>query len=459
MAELPKKANKAESDCQFDQAFAMLGDLFDPTEADELFPVRGNAVYSSSVVLWMLVYQRMHPDKSLEAAVKHLVESLPSFLPRNKRVRDETLWSNTSSFSDARKRLPRHAATWFAGRISQALIEATEPTLGDRRVFMIDGTTIKLAPERELRKEYPPAPNQHGKGVWPVALLTVAHELASGVALNREIGAMFGPQAVSETALAKKLMQQMPTNSVVMADSGYGIFAVAHDASRMGHSFVFRLTQQRFDAYQRKAKLVDQGENFKSYELSWSPSKKDLKDRPEIASDTILEVKLHEVVISKDLTLLLVSDLSQSAQELAAIYERRVDIETDIRNVKVVLDTEQMRARSVEMFQKELMMSMVSYNLVTQFRRQAAELAKRKPRQMSFKRTWTTFRIMLLGAMYTEPAGWREKYDIALRYAMKDKLPNRPAGRKYARETYRRRPKADQFKKRQPPTAQPVAEF
>ena len=458
MVELPKKAGDAERDCQFDEAFALLGDLFDPIEADELFPVRGNAVYTSCVVLWMLVYQRMHPDKSLEAAVKHLVGSRLSFLPENKRVKQKTLSSNTSSFSDARQRLPREAAEWFSGRISQSLIEASKPTLQDRRVFLIDGTTMKLAPARALQKAFPPAPNQYGPGVWPVVLLTVAHELSSGAALNPEIGAKFGPEAVSETALVKKLLQQMPTGSVVMADAGFGIFAVAHGAAQAGHSFLFRLTQQRFNAYQKRATLVEKGERFKSYELRWQPSAQELKSHPEIAKDALLQVKLHEVVISPSLTLLLVSDLQASAKEMADVYERRVDVEIDIRNVKVVMNTEQMRVRSVAMFHKELLLSMVAYNLVTQFRRQAAELAKRAPRQMSFKRTWTTFRIFLLGAMYTDPASWREKYQVALRYAMKDKLPNRPAGRQYEREAYPHRPKANQFKKRKPPVAEPMTE-
>ena len=458
MVGLPKKAGDGERDCRFDEAFALLGDLFDPTEADERFPVRGNAVYRTCVVVWMLVYQRMHPDKSLEAAVKHLLDSRPSFLPENKRVRQKTLSSNTSSFSDARKRLPREAAEWFSSRVSQSLIDASPPTLQGRRVFVIDGTTMKLAPERELQKAFPPAPNQHGPGVWPVALLTVAHELSSGAAPDPEVGAKFGPEAVSETALAKKLMRQMPTGSVVMADSGFGIFAVAHDAAQAGHSFLFRLTQQRFNAYRRRATRIGKDERSRSYELRWEPSAQELRSHPEIAKDAVLKVRLHEVEISQDLTLYLVSDLDATAKEAAQAYQRRVDVEIDIRNVKVVMDTEQMRVRSVEMFRKELLMSMVAYNLVTQFRRQAAELAKRLPRPMSFKRTWTTFRIFLLGAMYTDPATWRGKYEMALRYAMKDQLPNRPAGRQYEREAYPRRPKANQFKKRKLPTPMPVAE-
>ncbi len=48
------------------------------------------------------------------------------------------------------------------------------------------------------------------------------------------------------------------------------------------------------------------------------------------------------------------------------------------------------------MFQKELYTSVIAYNLVAQFRRQAAKLAKVKPRRLSFKDVWTTLKDRLL---------------------------------------------------------------
>ncbi len=100
------------------------------------------------------------------------------------------------------------------------------------------------------------------------------------------------------------------------------------------------------------------------------------------------------------------------------------------------------------MFHKELFMSMVGYNLVVQFRRQAAQCIKESPRRLSFKRVWTTFRTFLLSQTFTEPAEWRAAYDRALKYATQDKLPNRP-GRSYPRAAYQRRPKSQQYEKRE----------
>ena len=153
-----------QQEAEFDRAFELLRELVDWSAADREFPVRGNAVYTSSVVLWMLVSQRMNPERSLESAVKRLVETQPDFLPRNKRVFEETLSENTGAYSRARTRLQRDAAQWFAQRVSQSLIDATGPSWDGRRVYMVDGTTITLAPEPALRREFPPATNQHGVG-------------------------------------------------------------------------------------------------------------------------------------------------------------------------------------------------------------------------------------------------------------------------------------------------------
>lgn len=136
----------------------------------------------------------------------------------------------------------------------------------------------------------------------------------------------------------------------------------------------------------------------------------------------------------------------------------RGDAEIDIRNFKVVLKAETMRVRSIEMFHKELWMSLVAYNLVSDFRREAAQQAGVASRRLSFQRVLTTFKTFLLTKLFSTAANWRQAFQTALRYAMKDKLPNRP-GRSYEREAYHQRPKSSQFKKRIPKNALPEREI
>lgn len=258
---------------------------------------------------------------------------------------------------------------------------------------------------------------------------------------------MYGPQAVSETASIENCLAQMPADSIVMADSGFGIFSVAHKIHQAGLAFLLRMTKQRFDRLCKTATLLGEGVHWKTWSCEWQPSPSERKKHADLPDDVVLSVQLHEIELGEGNTLYLVTSLEETVEVLSDLYARRTDVEIDIRNIKVVLDTENIRARSVEMFHKELLTSMVAYNLVVQFRRQAADLVKLPPRRMSFKRTWTTFRQFLLSAMYTRADEWRKKYHRALGIAMQDKLPNRP-GRKYPREAYKRRPKSTHFKNR-----------
>ena len=150
--------------------------------------------------------------------------------------------------------------------------------------------------------------------------------------------------------------------------------------------------------------------------------------------------------ISEGLCLCLVTSLATEGAELADLSQHRYDVEIDILNFKVALGAETTRVKSVEMFEKELWISVTSDNLVCQFRRAAAKQAQLPERRLSFKRVLTTFTTFLLRKLFTTPGEWRRAFDQALHYAQQDKLPNRP-NRHYEREAYHQRPKSAGFKK------------
>lgn len=439
-------------DQEFDRAFELLRGLVDWSAVEREFPVRANAVYSTRVVLRMLVSQRMSPESSLESAVKRLLETQRDFLPPNKRVVEKTLSAATGAYSRARSRLPLQAARWFAEHVSQSLIGLRPPSFDGRRVDLVDGTTITLAPESTLRRAFPPASNQHGAGVWPVALLVMAQELSSGAALLPAVGAMYGEHAVSETALVAEVIAHMPRRRHRAGGCG-----LRHLRGRVGCAPArprLRVENDR-RALRRQATLVDEtadtktNTHAKTYALTWRPSAKERATHPDFPAEAAIDVRLHEICLHDSLTLSLVTSLPHSATMLSELYGHRTDIEVDLRNFKVVLSAEQIAARSEDLFHKELLTSQVAYNLVTQFRRQAAALAQEPPRRMSFQRTWTTFHVCLCSSSHRDATHGREQYRQALHDALQDKLPHRP-GCSFPRETYPRRPKSTHFKKRHP---------
>jgi hypothetical protein len=218
-------------------------------------------------------------------------------------------------------------------------------------------------------RELLPATNQHGESVWPVALLLVAHELQSSCALPPEIGAMYGEHNTSEAKLARKIAQRMPRGSIAMADSAYGIFSVAHTMVQEGHSILFRLTKSRLKSLKRQATQVEEWDGHATWRLRWMPSPKDRKTNPDLPEDAAIDMLLHEVPLDGE-TLPLVTTLPVSCERAGEFYARRYDVEHDIRDVKVTLDTENIRGKSESMVKKELLTPIVAYNLVIQFRRQ-----------------------------------------------------------------------------------------
>jgi len=105
----------SQREAELDRAFEWFVRAVEWDEVDDWRPVRANAVHRSSAVLWMLVYQRLKPDKSLKAAVKMLLDMWPDLLPQNKGGTHQTLSHNTPRYARARKRLSTTATRWFSG--------------------------------------------------------------------------------------------------------------------------------------------------------------------------------------------------------------------------------------------------------------------------------------------------------------------------------------------------------
>lgn len=403
-------------------------------------------VYTTLVTLWMLTLQRLGGGISMAAVIKEVLNHNRDLLPDNKRVREGTLSEKSGAYSQARKRLPLSVVEAFAGCVSQSLIDQSPSWFGERRAFIIDGTTVTLSPTSPLCDVYPPATNQHGETVWPVMMLMVAHELQSGCALVPEFGAMYGPHNTSEARQATAIGRRIPKDSLVLADAGFGIFSVAYAMTGAGHQILFRMTKSRFRSMCRHAGKGDKVGRGVSYHLTWTPSFKDRRATPDLPANASVAVVLHEVKLDNGETLYLATTLKVSAAKASEFYRRRYDVEHDIRDVKVTLGIENIRAKTDDMVQKELLCSMVAYNLVVALRREAAKIKGIPPRRLSFTGVWTTMKSYLLHQPPCSASEWQARYEQALKSASNATLPNRP-DRSYPRKAHPRRPKSTKFMK------------
>jgi hypothetical protein len=424
--------------------YELLRKLTPEHELLQLAPLGPAAVYTTLVTLWMLTMQRLNGGSSLAAVVKIVQTYCQNVLPNNKRIREGTLSNSSAAYSEARKRLPIKAVELFANSVCESLVNRTPSWFGDQRAYIIDGTCLTLSPTSALTKAYPPSTNQFGITTWPVMMLLVAHELQSGCALIPEIGAKFGEDNTSESRQAAAIARRLPPRSIVLADANFGIFSVSYAMIQAGHDILFRLTKARYKSLRRRAELIEETATSTRHQLQWTPSSKERRSNPQIPREAVLQVTLHQTKLPAGDDLTLLTTCPYSSPDAAEAYSRRYDVEHDIRDLKVTMKLEEIRASSEEMVRKEILCSIVAYNLVLEFRREAAKIAKLPPRRLSFTRVWTTFELFLLQQPPCDASTWLDRYEQALKIASKDKLPNRP-GRSFKRQAHPRRAKSTNF--------------
>ena len=396
---------------------------------------QNNRVYTSLVVMWLLIAQRLQPLASLQTAVLELLRGLPSSLwPQPcQRVQDwrngrKPLSSHTGAYNKARLALPLIVVEHSCDRIFQQLsvhLNGTLPTLGVR-AFFVDGTTVRVAHSPALCRAYPPGSNQHGEAHWPQLRMLVAHDLQTGLALRPEWGPVHGPQATSEQKLVETVMGRLPEGSVMVADANFGVFSVAYAAAQRGRPVVLRLTLARA-LHLANGSLPDGLDR----PIVWKPSREDRRSHPDLPADACVRGRLiaRQVQPNNGATpfpLYLFATVSAGQDEVFNLYGQRWNIETDLRSLKSTLELEQLSCTTPEMVAKELNMAMAAYNLVRAITYIAAERAGIPPRGYSFTRIRNVIQAFTpLVANAKNPQEAQKYFDQMMYYVGQAKLPNR----------------------------------
>jgi putative transposase len=397
-------------------------------------------IFSLAVVVWLMIVQRLQGDGSLSEAVQQLRGgALRSLLGRCKRVRDGRISTATGGYCRARQKLSILAIERVMDELFARLRQRMrELCLGPGpEVFLLDGTSVLLQHQPELKQKYPAGGNQHGQNHWPVLKMVVFHEATSGVALRPSWGAMYGEHAVSEQTLAEQAVGRIPEGATVVADCNFGIFWVAEMLQQHHHGMILRLTADRV-----RRLLGRPIEAELEQAVEWRPSREELRAHPELARDARVLGRLivRELKGARQPWLCLFTTLEAPVKEVLELYAWRWNVETDLRSLKQTLAMQQMTSKSVDMMEKELMLAMAAYNLVRSVMALAAMKTGLRPRQFSFTRTLTLVQLQfpkLLSAQSYQT--WSKHFncvvDDTARY---HKLPTRSKTRSYPREVWGR---------------------
>ena len=252
-------------------------------------------VYNSSVVMGLMIGQRLHSNGTLETAVQELLGGLPEcFCPnpckRLEMWRQDGEWqpsSHTGAYNTARQELSLKLVEQSSDRMFPQLTEHIAGCLPgvNRRAFFFDGTTVRLPHTEALREAYPPMANQHGKSHWPLVRMLVAHDAHTGLAMRPEWGPVNGSEAVSEQGLLEKPIDRLPSAAVVIGDANFGVFSVAWSVAQRSHPMLLRLTKARAQRLAGAEPLRDGIDR----RITWKPSREDRRSHPELPADACVQ--------------------------------------------------------------------------------------------------------------------------------------------------------------------------
>lgn len=394
------------------------------------------SIFTASVVIWLMILQRLQRKGTLTTAVEALLsggaDELLSGCPRAQQKR---ISRHTGGYSHGRQRLPKLLCRQVVQELTLQLRSMLGADGGGPLYYVLDGSSLELESSTGLRKAYPPAQNLHGRAHWPVLRMVVLHELETGVAEEPRWGAMYGAEATSEQILAEAAMDALVPGSAVIGDRNFGVFTVAWAAEQRGLKSVVRLTAQRALKLRGEA-ISTPGE----WGVRWTASRGDGKRRGGMPPQASVEGRLIAARVGRGKSkqwLFLFTTVSLPSAEVVELYGKRWRIETDLRSLKRTFQLQHVTARTQSMMEKEILTAIAAYNLVRTVMALAARRHNIAPRQLSF-----SFALTVVNAHWdrlqsvTDQATRQQNADWLLDTIVQGKHPQRRKRRSYPRAVW-----------------------
>ncbi len=273
-----------------------------------------------------------------------------------------------SAYVQARQRLPRERLEKALLATAQAADRRAGPggQLQGRPVIAVDGSTTQLADTAPNQERYPqPSTQERGCG-FPVMKLAVLFSLASGAVLR----VLTGSLRQHDLRLLRGLWDQLKRGDILLGDRAYGEYTTLAGLPRQGIDVVARLHQRRQVDF-RKARRLGKNDGLftwtKGYQQSEILSAHDWALLPDPITVRIIRFTTSiRGFRSRRITLVttLLDPQLYPAADLIGLYARRWRLELCLRDLKTTMGMEQLRCKSPDMAEKELLAYLVAHNLI-----------------------------------------------------------------------------------------------
>ena len=333
-------------------------------------------LYTPFVTVCMMILQALDEDGSQRNAVASTMTAR-----RAKGCRTGSC--DPSGYCSARQRLRLTLLLRLVEAVAAWLQKAARAHFWhERRVLLLDGSTASMPDTPENQAFFgQPSGQKPGCG-FPVARLCALFCLSSGALVE----AMIGPLVQSELSLWRSMLHLLRKGDIVVADRLFGSFADLAMLAMRGVDAVVRLHQSRL--FRRMGR--------RDYITVWRRPKvcprcmaKDVfQALPEVLRVRIIRHRISLPGRRTGRVVLVTTLLDQKlypAEELAALYGRRWEIEVDLDHLKTTLGMDVLSAESPQVVIKEVWAHFLAYNLLRALMWEAGKRYGVDPLRLSLK--------------------------------------------------------------------------
>ena len=246
------------------------------------------------------------------------------------------------------------------------------------RLVSLDGSTMDVADEQGNEEAFGRPGASRGSSAYPQFRFVSLVESGTHVLF----GTRMGPYATSENTLAKDVLGALDSGMLCLADRGFFGFEMWQQALATQAQLLWRCKKNmRFACEQR---LADGSYLSRTY-----PSERDRRQQSNSIPVRVIEYRLQGVADAEPIYRLVTSvlDAQQApADELAALYHERWEIETALDELKTHLRGARivLRSKTAELVRQEFYGLLMAHFAVRALMHEAALKANVDPDRLSF---------------------------------------------------------------------------
>lgn len=372
-------------------------------------------VYTPLKTLFTFIKQVLNPDKSCKKAVAGVVVEE---LNKGRKIS-----SSTGPYCKARQRLPEEAIQELVkevGRSSKNKTPFKWKPYG-RELKALDGSTNKMADTLSNQIEYPQHKKQEKGAGFPILRYVAVMSLTMGTVLNYAIGAYKG-KGTGESSLFREIIDSIEENDIILGDAYFPSYFLLSDIISRKADGIFRGQGQRHYDFRKGDKL---GKN--DHIVSWKkPKKPEWMDEKNYAAYPD-EIRVREFkVAGKVYVTTLLNYKKYFKKELVQIYQRRWEVEINLKSIKDIMNMDMLSCKTPEMVRREIGIHFLAYNFIRVLMAEACVKHNSLPWQVSFKGTVQLLNEFMPYFLVSTKHQNIKLYTELLRLIVRNKVGNRP---------------------------------